>query len=414
MIVRECVLVCQELNADKYYNLKLEQTEGLPRFIVNAIYGRRGSTGQEAVKGIFETLDEAIECYDKTRNSKMHGRPGHRYTLERSEIIAGLSGIAADTGVVGPNASQGQDAVRVDPLSRELPRSLPALLETTPQLLDELKEEREVEQYINDDRYCAQQKFDGKRMMLRITATVSGVLKGLQTYNKKGELCGHPSSYVDHAPETSCLLDGESIGDDYYAFDVLELDGTLVKNIPYAERMDRNNYRALIAYGHPWFVGTAWTTEEKRNLFETLKASNAEGIVFKPVDMDYRSGHGVGCFKYKFVATASCIVVGHTAGKRSISLGLKQNPVDLRIIPVGKCTIPPNKEIPAIGSRVEIRYLYAYPGGSLFQPVYLGERDDTDASECVITQLKYKGTSEARDFSQPVASTKKKYRKIIW
>jgi hypothetical protein len=46
---------------------------------------------------------------------------------------------------------------------------------------------------------------------------------------------------------------------------------------------------------------------------------------------------------------------------------------------VGSVTIPPSHTVPAAGSIVEVRYLYAYEGGSLYQPVYLGIRDDIDA-----------------------------------
>ena len=49
-----------------------------------------------------------------------------------------------------------------------------------------------------------------------------------------------------------------------------------------------------------------------------------------------------------------------------------------------------NFDIPKHGDVVEIRYLYAYEGGSLFQPVYLGVRDDLDKEACKIEQLKYK------------------------
>ena len=53
-------------------------------------------------------------------------------------------------------------------------------------------------------------------------------------------------------------------------------------------------------------------------------------------------------------------------------------------------TIAPNKAIPAAGALVEIRYLYAYKGGSLYQATYLNERDDIEAGDCVLGQLKYK------------------------
>jgi hypothetical protein len=34
--------------------------------------------------------------------------------------------------------------------------------------------------------------------------------------------------------------------------------------------------------------------------------------------------------------------------------------------------------------------LYAYPRGSLYQPVYLGKRDDIEPAACIIRQLKLK------------------------
>jgi bifunctional non-homologous end joining protein LigD len=57
---------------------------------------------------------------------------------------------------------------------------------------------------------------------------------------------------------------------------------------------------------------------------------------------------------------------------------------------VGNVTIPPNKDVPAVGSVIEVRYLYAYEGGSLYQPTYKGVRDDVDTEECRMNQLIYK------------------------
>jgi len=53
-------------------------------------------------------------------------------------------------------------------------------------------------------------------------------------------------------------------------------------------------------------------------------------------------------------------------------------------------TIPGKTPIPAAGSVEEVRFLYAFPGGSLYQPVYLGQRDDIAAEACILGQLKYK------------------------
>ena len=44
--------------------------------------------------------------------------------------------------------------------------------------------------------------------------------------------------------------------------------------------------------------------------------------------------------------------------------------------------------------------MYAYKGGSLYQATYPNERDDIEAGDCVLRQLKYKaegGEAEGKD-----------------
>jgi bifunctional non-homologous end joining protein LigD len=45
---------------------------------------------------------------------------------------------------------------------------------------------------------------------------------------------------------------------------------------------------------------------------------------------------------------------------------------------------------------VEVEYLYAFPGGSLFQPVYKGPRADKDAADAYDT-LKFKQSTTDED-----------------
>jgi bifunctional non-homologous end joining protein LigD len=60
----------------------------------------------------------------------------------------------------------------------------------------------------------------------------------------------------------------------------------------------------------------------------------------------------------------------------------------------GNVTIPPDHPIPAVGQVAEVRYLYAMPeSGALFQPVYLGTRDDIEPGECLRSQLKFKAAA---------------------
>ena len=145
---------------------------------------------------------------------------------------------------------------------------------------------------------------------------------------------------------------------------------------------------------HIRLVETAFMPRQKQALFDQLKAANREGVVFKHLSAPYTSGRpasGGTQFKFKFHETASCIV-GKVNGKRSISLKLFDG-IDL--VAVGNVTIPTNKEIPKPDDVVEVRYLYAYRGGSLFQPVYLGPRDDVTPQECGVDQLKYKAEAVA-------------------
>jgi len=90
----------------------------------------------------------------------------------------------------------------------------------------------------------------------------------------------------------------------------------------------------------------------------------------------------------KFTTTITCKVLHRNGDKRSVALGVYQHPGD-GFAEVGNVTIPPNFAVPEPGALVETRYLYAYPGGSLYQPVYLGQRTDIECADSV-KSLKYK------------------------
>jgi len=49
-----------------------------------------------------------------------------------------------------------------------------------------------------------------------------------------------------------------------------------------------------------------------------------------------------------------------------------------------------NAEIPKVGDLIEVTYLYAFRGGSLFQPTFSMVRTDIDREDASIAQLKYK------------------------
>ena len=91
--------------------------------------------------------------------------------------------------------------------------------------------------------------------------------------------------------------------------------------------------------------------------------------------------------------SASVRVLGtDPKGKRSVLLALYDGS-EWKY--AGKVTVPPNFEVPGKDVVVECKYLYARKAsGCLYQPIYLGERDDVGWSNCVQSQLKFKQGDE--------------------
>ena len=254
------------------------------------------------------------------------------------------------------------------------------------QLLNPI-EEAALPQYLNSAQFAMQEKFDGRRLLLRKQGdTVIGI-------NRLGLETGLPLSMVDAGSRIpgDCILDGEAVGEVLYVFDLLQAGDADLRPQPYGARLaaltrlltpvTSDSLRLV-----PWVL----TAPEKTALFARLKAEGREGVVFKAMDAPYTPGRpasGGTQLKFKFCETASCLVTGQNE-KRSVSLGLLAAG---RVIPCGNVTIPPNQAVPAAGERIEVRYLYAFPQSNvLYQPVYLGVRRDIPTEDCTPDQLKYK------------------------
>ena len=190
-------------------------------------------------------------------------------------------------------------------------------------------------------------------------------------------------------------MDGECVGDVLYAFDLLEWDGEDLRTKSYQRRFVKlSNLLNRSDITHIEFVETATDPANKERLFRHLQAERKEGVVFKRLDAPYTPGRpnsGGNQLKHKFYATCSA-VVSNLNDKRSVELRLLNGK---GWIPCGNVTIPANFKVPAVGEVVEVRYLYAFrESNALYQPVYLGPRQDIGQHECVLYQLKYKGTGE--------------------
>jgi bifunctional non-homologous end joining protein LigD len=346
-------LYYKEGSSDKVYHATLEKND--QGYVVNFAYGRRGSalkTGSKTSSPV--SLEKAEEIYNKLLKEKLS--KGYRQM----------------DGVTGSSI----------PVVGDLPDT-PTEIQCV--LLNPIEEEK-AQILLDDPEWGVQQKFDGVRFML------SKKNNEVFALNRKGKRVSVPNSIAESVVEfEDFFLDGELIGDNYYVFDILEIRGVCLRETPLAGRLEE--LKKLLANSSNIVFVNLSVGKEKKELFESLVSSNKEGIVFKKINAKYNIGRpasGGNYLKYKFYATCSC-VVSDTNDKRSVALSLLSENTET---PVGNVTIPINFEIPQKGDIVEIKYLYAYKGGSLYQPIYLGKRSDIDLEECVVDQLKYKSEED--------------------
>jgi len=176
-------------------------------------------------------------------------------------------------------------------------------------------EEAVALQLIKDNKWWAQEKYDGRRMLLHKTDSITAI-------NRKGLSIGAPDTILNSASqvEQSYLIDGEAVGEQLFVFDLLEIDNTDVRSAPYSERL--SHLENLGFNGSIVIVETA--KKEKQQLYDRLKASGMEGIVFKKPSAPYTAGRpnsGGNQMKFKFYATASVIVTSHNQ-KRSVAVAV--------------------------------------------------------------------------------------------
>ena len=351
--MKKASLYYQEGVSNKEYHLQLEKFgDG---YVVNFQYGRVGSTLQTGNK---TPKPVSLEAAEKIYNNLYKEKTGKGYS---EAVDANFTGERS-----GYSGAIAQKEVHM-----------------LPQLLNETGD---VQKYIDDDDYLAQEKKDGERRMVIATGDK---YMGL---NKKGTEVQLPNAVIKSifnglTNPTNLVIDGEIIGEKLFVFDVLSLNDSVMQH----GCEDRLSLLRNLKFGTGIeVVKTAYTRAEKQQMYDELKANNKEGIVFKKKSATYKAGRpasGGDQFKFKFHKTATFIVQKHTSDKRSVGLELISDAI--RVF-VGKVTIPPNHDVPSVGDLIEVRYLYAYRNGAVFQPVYLGKRNDCDLSDATIQQLVYK------------------------
>lgn len=354
-------LHCTEGSSDKVYFAQLSpDSEATALFTVTVQYGARGKTLNSLTKTA-NPIDyvSAKKLYDKIVREKL----GKGYVLKES----------------------GSGALVKKPLTDKIDSGVRL------SLLNPISLEQAIA-LIHDNNYVAQEKYDGHRRAVRISKD------GSEGINLKGFLANLPedvTALLDAQLDSlaDSLFDGELLNSRVVIFDALRISGTEIRHLAVSVRLQwlKEALEPYVQKGVVEIAPVAHTTEEKQALFDRVKAEGKEGLVFKRKDASYVEGvpaSGGPYLKFKFVHSASVIVTSVHSTKRSVGISvLDEN--EVRVI-VGNVAIPANAEIPAIDDIIDVRYLYAFPQGSLYQPIYIHPRDDVDASACKMDKLRYK------------------------
>ncbi len=338
--------------SDKEYHAQLKSSDS--GYVVTFQYGRRGSTLRSGTKTSSPVdYEKAKKIYDKLIAQKMSKgySPGEEGIVFQSTELE-----TRNTGI--------------------FPQLLNGILET------------DLSQYLSDDHYWFQEKYDGERRLIQIK---EGKVTGI---NRKGLSIPLPEVFASVLLDsgiTQCVLDGEALGDIIVIFDILEDASGCIRVQAYSKRLlALERIFPITKSKKIQMITTARTQREKELLLKTIRDNIGEGIVIKKHTANYKAGrpNSLGNqLKFKFIESASVIVSAISENKRSVSISVYEKK---KKISVGKVTIKANQDIPNIGDILEVQYLYAYKGGSLYQPVCIGLRTDLNHDECQITQLKFK------------------------
>lgn len=243
----------------------------------------------------------------------------------------------------------------------------------------------ELELLMDEPSWGLQEKANGENRTLKC---INGAVTG---GNKKGFQTPVPIHWLDQFAQVgNFLANGEHIGDTFYAFDLLEVDGIDLRGESQRHRYERlAQLHATFKDRVPSFalLTCHYDTEAKRKLLQQVESASGEGVVAKDGDAPWDDGRNKNTLKFVFRDVATCIVIGANS-QRSVQIGLLNK--DGCVFPCGNVTIPTNKEVPADGSLIDVKYLY-YNGTAFEQPVYdpdnKGPRADVERHECTIDQI---------------------------
>ncbi|MBO9427994.1 RNA ligase family protein [Sulfitobacter sp. R18_1] len=365
-------LFLTEGSSDKQYSMQLKRDGDGYRVFTQ--HGRRGKALREGEKTKGPVpYEEALKAYNKALKEK---RDRKGYTTEISgEVFSSAENAGRKTAF-------------------------------RPQLLNTV-EANEARGFGDD--WLIGEKYDGERRGVVIGP------EGIQFANRNGLEVGVNKKIADDIAKFALdigdgeevILDGEDMGDHIVIFDVIKYP-QMDESATFAERSDILEGLRDYAAGQNMKALRVEVPLPASEFFEKrhneIFKSGGEGFVARHADSVYEPGRpssGGQARKYKFIASCTARVKGGNGTKRSVSLEMMN--ADGAWTDVGNVTIPSNADIPKPGDLIEVEYMNANRGGSLYQPVYKCVRTDVGEEACGMDTLAYKG--EERDLPEAATMT---------
>jgi len=369
--VKSIKLFFQEGSSDKVYYATILEDAGT--YTVKVEWGRRGSTLNQGNKAVKVSLEAAQKTFDKLVREKT----GKGYQPITDEVqpaaVAPPEGQGSGSKVTGKRAKVGYAAQLLNPI-----------------------EDHELERFLKDDGYVAQQKLDGHRVIAHVN---KGEILATNRSGQRTSVAADLLEGLGGLPHGT-VVDGEVVphetGHVYWLFDVLRVAGREVTSLGYVERWElldgelepglSGQVRVLpIASGH----------KKKRALHDRLQESKAEGVVFKDAKAPYQAGRpssGGTQRKHKFIKSADVVLLSNAGNAYQMAVYDGSKLVEVGKVFAGT-TNDSRRAIDKLlgdGKRpvAEVKYLYATDDEQLFQPVFVRLRDDKPAKECLRSQLK--------------------------
>jgi bifunctional non-homologous end joining protein LigD len=350
-------------SSDKVYNAELKEMDD--GWIVNFSYGRYGKPLRSGTKTAVPVAYKSAKiAYDN---------------LIKAKTAKGYTPDADGTPFTAPQI----DEERTD---------------LWPQLLNEVTRDHVPEILeLFGGTLAMQFKHDGERRPIRVTDDeIYGSNRRALKVRLPGKIEAALATMRKSSPN-GFELDAEDMGDYLQIFDALSFGMQDLRGYTFEKRcqwlrqfelfsLDYNLMDTLV-FDIPRYYSRA--ADILRDI-DHAESIGHEGVVLRDPRAQYSIGRpnsGGPCLKIKFWQSVTCFVESNHPTKRSIGLALWDNGV---LQSVGNCTVPTNYQIPGPHDLVEIKYMYAYRDGSIYQPQYKGRRTDLESSSAKLSQLKYK------------------------